>query len=110
MQPDDRLGRLAVRAGRICESLRPAADQYAPRPPRWQHVIGHQRDIRVVLRVPTVQRLPAQPRTTESATPVRRPLMPPSEPHSMVQGRVFGNLCGCEAGESVSAASLPGAR
>src|SRR5579863_7882631 len=26
-----------------------------------------------------------------------RPLMPPSEPHSMVQGRVFGNLCGCEA-------------
>src|SRR5579859_2485914 len=51
MQPDDGPGRLAVRSGRICESLRPAADEHAPRPPRWQHVIDHQRDVRVALRV-----------------------------------------------------------
>ena len=51
MQPDDRPGRLAVRSGRIGEGLRPAADQHAPGSPRWQHVIDHQRDVRVVLRV-----------------------------------------------------------
>ena len=44
-------GRLAVRPGRIGEGLRPAADQHAPGPPRRQHVIDHQGDVRVALRV-----------------------------------------------------------
>src|SRR5215471_1985700 len=51
MQPDDRPGRLTVRPRRTCESLRPAADQHAPGPPWWQHVIDHQGDVRVALRV-----------------------------------------------------------
>ena len=51
MQPDDGPGRLTVRAGRICQSLRPAADQHAPRPPRGQHVINYQGDVRIALRV-----------------------------------------------------------
>jgi len=41
MQPDDRPGRLTVRSRCRCESLRPAADQHAPGPPWWQHVIDH---------------------------------------------------------------------
>src|SRR6266581_5281891 len=51
MQPDDGPGRLAVRPGRLRQSLGHAADHYAPGPPRRQHVIDHERDIRVVLRV-----------------------------------------------------------
>jgi hypothetical protein len=47
MQLDDRPGRLAGRAGRIGQSLRRAADQHASRPPRRQHVIDHQSDVRV---------------------------------------------------------------
>src|SRR6266705_5756172 len=51
MQPDDGPGRLAVRSGPICESLRSAADQHASRSPWWQHVIDDQGDVRVALRV-----------------------------------------------------------
>ena len=50
MQPDDRPGRV-LRPERIWESLRPAADQHAPGPPRRQHVIDCQSDVRVVLRI-----------------------------------------------------------
>src|SRR6266571_4954074 len=51
MQPDDGPGRLAVRPGRLRHGLGRAADQHAPGPPWWQHVIDHEGDIRVVLRV-----------------------------------------------------------
>ena len=75
MQPDDRPDRFAVRPGRIGEGLRPAADQHAPGPPRRQHVIDHQGDVRVALRVaelPGPGEIPAEAGVAGAAAAGRR--------------------------------------
>src|SRR5689334_3492591 len=51
VQPDDGPGWLAICPGSFRESLSRAADHHAPGPPRWQHVIDHQGDVRVAPRV-----------------------------------------------------------
>jgi len=51
MQPEEGPGGLAVRPGRFGQGLGRAADHDAPGPPRRQHVIDYQGDMRVVLRV-----------------------------------------------------------
>ena len=51
MQPDNRPGWLAICPDGLRESLSGTADHDAPGPPRWQHVIDHQGDVRVALRV-----------------------------------------------------------
>ena len=99
MQPDDRPGRLAVRGGRIRESFRPAADQHASGPPRWQHVIHDQSDIRVALRVAELPGPGEVPAT--DVDNVQRRVVAPAE----------GTTCGIPAPSIVaSRPSLPFAR
>src|SRR5215469_7669744 len=51
MQPDYRPSRLAIWPDGLRECLSRAADHHTPGPPRCQHVIDHQGDVRVALRI-----------------------------------------------------------
>jgi hypothetical protein len=51
VQPDDRPGWVTIWPGGIRERLRSAADHHASGPPRRQHVVDHQGDVRVALRI-----------------------------------------------------------